>query len=758
MGNPRQRRRGGGARLASSLERLKRRKGPRRLPPDAGSAGPNGARLGAREPLFLVAACVLAAAAFAEYYAARVVTWAVMTDELQTTKLATSIAETGSLVPRIHGSYYGALSQLYPLLIAPFYGLLAPPAAATGAHVLNPILLASAAWPAYLLARSVAASRAAGYAAAVLTAFTPWLVLSTTLLTESAAYPAFVWAVFLCYRAVVSPSAARDVAAIFALLLAFLARTQFFVLALALPAVILVHELTFEASDTRGGSGSTRLRPGAKRAVVSHPVLLVAYVAGALGAGALALAGLLGRVVGNYAVPFRGDLLPPGILHSAALHFSYVVIGCGVLPFVLGVSWALVAVARPERREGNAFAVLLLVLVPLLTLEVTSFDLRFTPNAFVQDRYLFYLAPLFAVAAGAALVQRSDARLRAVVALAVGGTFAWLAGLASYDGDVIFWASPAAAFHPAVVSAAEWLHLSSPLFVRLAVVACALVAAALCVWPKVTRSTVVLSAATVIAAFGAFEAVYVFERFAEPVMTQVNSVARAPRDWIDAAVPSGRTVALVPSPLEQTTYWWEAEFWNKDVRRVLRVDGGPTFTPFPADDVSVDFAAGKLTGPQPAGFLVVSPNEARFHLVERAAHVADVTPLRLVRVARPYRLVWATRGVSADGWTAPHRDGVLRLYGTGRRVRRTISVVLSAPKEAPRPVTFRLEGGGSILHGSVDPGGARPPVQLAVCVPATGHSDVVLSPGEGARVPDGRVLALHFDEIRSPPAGSCDSG
>jgi hypothetical protein len=40
------------------------------------------------------------------------------------------------------------------------------------------------------------------------------------------------------------------------------------------------------------------------------------------------------------------------------------------------------------------------------------------------------------------------------------------------------------------------------------------------------------------------------------------------------------TVGLVPSPLEQPTCWWEAEFWNKDVKRVLRVDGGPTLRRF----------------------------------------------------------------------------------------------------------------------------------------------------------------------------------
>jgi hypothetical protein len=113
-----------------------------------------------RGPL-VVAGCVAVAGSLAADYSARVITWAVMTDELQTTKLATSIAETGSPIPHIHGTYYAALSQLYPLLIAPFYGLLTAPAAATAAHVLNGFLLASAAWPAYLLARSVTRSRVA---------------------------------------------------------------------------------------------------------------------------------------------------------------------------------------------------------------------------------------------------------------------------------------------------------------------------------------------------------------------------------------------------------------------------------------------------------------------------------------------------------------------------------------------------------------------------------------------------------------------
>jgi hypothetical protein len=713
--------------------------------------------LSRREAFLLVAGCVVAAGTYAAYYSVRATTWAVMTDELQITRLATSIAETGSPVPHIHGRYYGALSQLYPLLIAPFYGLMTAPAAATAAHALNAFLLASAAWPAYLLARSVTASRAAGCVAAAWTAFTPWLVLSTTLLTENAAYPAFVWAVYLCHRAVSAPAPGHDAAAIVGLLVAFVARTQLLVLAAVLPVALLCHELIFASSPFDGGSRWSRLRTAAGGAIRSHPVLLAAYAAGALGAAALAARGSLGRVVGNYTVPFSGDLLPPGIWRSAAAHLDHVVIGCGVLPFVLAVAWALTAVVRQERKEGHAFAWLLLLLVPLLTFEVASFDLRFTPNAFIQDRYLFYLAPLFAVAAGAALVQSTHAVLRASIAIAVGVVFACMAGFASYDDqNVIFWAAPAAAFDPALVTVAGWLHLSAEWLVRLATLALAVVAAALSTRRRRTRSGLALATATVIALFGAFEAGYVFEQFAEPVMTRVSN-RDVRRDWIDAAVPPGSSVALVPSPLTTPAYWWEAEFWNKDVERVLRVGDGPTFTPFPADDVSVDLATGKLTGPQPTTFLVVSRSETRFDLAE-ARRVAEAPPLRLVRVTRPYRLEWATRGVSADGWTTPDEDAALRFYGNGRRRRRAIVVTLSAPPEAARPVEFTLRGGGSIRRGGVDPGGARPPVRLSVCVPAGGYTDVALATRGGAKVPDGRLLALHFDRIETWTEGSCRSG
>jgi hypothetical protein len=667
-----------------------------------------------------------------------------MTDELQVVRLAESIAGRLSPVPHIHGAYYGALSQLYPLLLAPFFGTLSAPNAETAAHALNAVLLPSAAWPAFLLARSVTGSRRAALAAAVLTAFTPWLVLTSTLLTENVAYPAFVWAILLCHRTVAAPSARRDALALVGLLLAFFARTQLLVLAVAFPLVIVLHEL-----------GDAGARAGLRRAFVSHRPLAAVYALALAIAGVLLSVGSLGAIVGNYVVPFSGDLLPDGLWASAASHLVHVVVGCGVLPFVLAFAYVMVTLVRPDRKETHAFAALCVVVVPLLTLEVASFDLRFTPNGFNQDRYLFYLAPLLAVGAVGALVSRRPFAALSASAAAVFAVLAWLVlQFAAYDDEtIIFWASPAAAFHTALVTAGAWAHLPADLFLVLA--GAVLLAGTLALLSRAPSAALVAVTAAV-AALGVVQALYVFERYADPAMTRAQKIALG-RDWIDRAVPGGQSVALVPSPRDTAAYWWEAELWNKQADRVLRVDGGPTFSPFPAGDVSIDFRHGVLRGSQPSDFLVLSGSERRFQPHE-LRRVADAEALKLVRVERPYRLDWATRGVTPDGWTIAGRPATLRFYGHGISGRRRVVVVLAASSRAPLPLDFTLRGQGHERSGWVDPGGARPPVRLSLCVSAGGFVDLTLRTQGVVRIPDGRLVGLHLDRISSAPAGACVPG
>jgi hypothetical protein len=689
---------------------------------------------------------LLAAAGAAMFYAVRANTWAVMTDEAQVARLAISIGEELSLVPTIRGGYYGAHSQLYPLLLAPFYAALDAPTAAAAAHALNALLLVSAGVPAFLLARAVTGRNDAGYVAAALTAVTPWLVLSSTLLTENASYAAFTWSVFLCQRAMVRPSAQRDAAALAGLLLAFLARTQLVVLVLALPASVLLHAVGLSA---RAEPRFAAVRLGVVRALEEHRVLVRVYLAGAVGLLLAAAAGRLDAVMGNYAVPFGGDVLPPGFWSSAAAHFDQVAVGAGILPAVLSVSWLVTTAVHPDRKEAHAYAALLLVLVPLVTFEVTSFDVRFTPGQFIQDRYLLYLVPLFAVGCAAWLAQRTHTRLRALSAAGAALALVPLLLLAPEQDEIVFWAAPAAAFRPALSDASSWLGLSVVSFLQLATVAVVLVAIAL-TWLAPRLALVGVGMA--LAAFGAVQAGYVFDRFVEPTLVRSDVPER---DWIDEAVPGEPSVALLPGGAEGPNPWWEAEFWNKDVDRALRVDGRQTFTPFPIDDVSVDDVAGTLSGPQPSDYLVLARSETRLGFVE-AAQVATSATLRVVRVERPYRLSWTTRGLSSDGWTRARRRVTIRLFGHDTPVRRAVTVTLAASALSPRAFGFVLTGGGELVRGTVAPGGARPPVELTVCVPRAGHVDVRLRTYGSVRE-QGGVVSLHVQDLAVSDPWPCNA-
>jgi hypothetical protein len=692
----------------------------------------------------------MSAATLALVYAVKATHWAVMTDELQTAKLATSIAETLSPVPRIHGVYYGALSQLYPLLMAPFYGALSPPVAATAVHALNAFLLASAAVPAYLLARSVTDSRLAAIVAAALAAFTPWLVLASTLLTENAAYPAFVWSVLLCYRALVRPSAAADLAACGGLLLAFVARTQMIVLALALPIVIVAHELAFAVAHADAGARAVTLRRALSRTVAAHRALALVYSIGGTAAVLLAARSRLEAVVGTYGGVFHGRIVPAGLWHSAAIHLDHVATGIGIAPFVLATSWAFAAILRPDDRRGHAFAVLLIVLAPLLTLEATAFDLRFAGGQFEQDRYLFYVVPLFAVGAAAALVQRTHVPLRVALLGAATAAFIGLDGVSSYRKAVIFWASPVGAFHPSLVGLAHHLGLSAGAFVRLAALVVAAVIAAGLVFASRRLTLAVCGVA--MAAFGAFQAGWIFHRYVVPSLTVSATVAH--RGWIDAAAPSA-SVALVPSPWVPAVGWWEAEFWNKGVDRVLRVGHGPTYTPFPAERVNVDFAHGELRSHSQRNLLVLARGETRFGLAG-ARRLASTSALALVRVSRPYRLAWATHGAAADGWIATHRRATIRLFARNRPLRRVLRVTTTAPIPARAPHAFTFAAGRSHVRALLGPGG-RITVQLVACARARGLVDASVGAGFATSVGGGRMVALHLDKIETQPATKRDS-
>ena len=78
-----------------------------------------------RSRYFVDGASVVAVALFLGWVLSlattRVKNWFVMTDELYYERLAVSVAQTGSLLPRLHGELVSNVNQLYPVLISPLF-------------------------------------------------------------------------------------------------------------------------------------------------------------------------------------------------------------------------------------------------------------------------------------------------------------------------------------------------------------------------------------------------------------------------------------------------------------------------------------------------------------------------------------------------------------------------------------------------------------------------------------------------------------
>ena len=256
----------------------------------------------------------------AVWFSGRIRDWVVMTDELLYAKLATAIGETGSPLPELHGTTVSTINLLYPLLIAPLFGSMAPPAAFRAAHVVNAVVMASVVFPVYLLGRHVL-PRSWSFVVAGLSAVVPWMVLTGFLMTEAVAYPAVIWALLGIQRAMVIPNRRNDVLAVVAVGVAVLARTQFAALLLVLPLAIFGYEIGYAL--TAAGSARTwpKVLSGAKEAVRRHRPLAVLYAAGAAAVATVAVVGSVGGLLGAYSVTVgHGSVLPAEAWPAAARH------------------------------------------------------------------------------------------------------------------------------------------------------------------------------------------------------------------------------------------------------------------------------------------------------------------------------------------------------------------------------------------------------------------------------------------------------
>ena len=602
-------------------------------------------------------------------------------DEYMYSELGRSLAESGRPLVRGVEAHFPALLQ--PVLTAPLWLIDDVEVAYRLVQAFGAIAMSLAVPIAYLLARRVGLGRGVSVAAAAVSIAVPDLVYTGWLVAEPFAYPLVLGAVLAAVSALAAPRRRTQLLFVALAGLAMLGRAQFAVLPLCFVAAALVV-----------GVRERRLRALLREqalplALFALPLLLL------LARGKDAMLGIYSSPGDVTAGPFTlvqrmgPDLLV--LLYAA----GWVIVPGAIIGLVL-------AIARPRSTAELAFGAVTLVLLGALVLQTALFGAVDQ----VQERYVFYVVPLLAVAFGLN-GGRGFPHRRLHLVLVVG-----LLTL-SARFPLSEWAAADGKEHSAVLLGVARLEqlLGSPGAGSLAVagVAALLCVAALAATARPARGTPL--ALALAAATGA--ALWVGALTYDG--RNADNVARVylspERDWVDRA--GLRDVAVLRSMGSLRIDSLQL-FWNRSVNRVLLLPGADVLDPFANDRLAIAADGALLLAGRPVRTpLLVDDYNVTVRL-SGAAKVASSPIHTLWRPEGTPRLAMYVLGRYHDGWLAS--AGGINLWPEPgeRRLAGEFSMRLTAPVKSGR-VTMRFDlPDGSRKRVVLEPGVAQV-VRIAAC-------------------------------------------
>jgi hypothetical protein len=609
-------------------------------------------------------------------------------DEYWYAELARSLADTGR--PAIRGAVVIFPSLLQPILTAPAWLANDVWVSYRLTQAIGAVAMSLVAVPVFLLARRLGLGRVAALGAAAFSLAVPDLLFASWVMAEPFAYPLFVASVLAGVTAIASPC--RRTALLFLLLagLTAFARIQFVVLPICfLAAVVLV------------GLRERRLRAAIREQAVVLGVL------GALGA-AVAVVGF-DRALGQYGKVLDERANPVELAERVGLNSLVLAYSSGwilVPGALLGLAFAL---GRPRSRAELAFGALLLTIAPALLLEASlGGDVDRA-----QERYVFYLLPLVAVAFCAYASRGWPAKtyfaLLVSVLIAVSAQVP-LAGFTAAEGKS---QSPflLAAFR---LEEAVGSPGSGSLLIAAAAAAFGVVSILLATRPTVA-TPVVLALALAACGAASIAAVAYDTRNSESVRA-----AFLPDElsWVDRTGVGDVTLVRAPDGLR--TEAMEQLFWNRSVKRVVLLPG--------AEDV--DFHSSRRLTVTPDGRLlergrgltgpVLVDGYGGTITLDGAERLARSQSFSLWRPQGPARLSLYLAGRYSDGWLS----GVGRMYlwpgAPGGPIGRRVSLTLTAPAASDGMTIRFTEPGKRAREVRLEPG--RPEtVTFDVCSRAAWH-------------------------------------
>ncbi len=618
----------------------------------------------------------------------------IMGDELLYSSLAKSFSEHREMVFR---QQPWPFLSIYPAVVSPAWLFGSMESTYSALKVMNVALMSVVAVPAYLWSRRLV-SPVYAVVFVVLVLLMPSFVFVNEVMTESLAFPVMMFAFLAVALALERPTSARQGLALVAVALACATRLQAFVLFAAVPLAILLKA----ALDARAAPPPSFVRFLAReiaRYAVALGVLVgsgLAYVAYKLVRGESVT-----ELFGQYSGIVQGGYSLGGVARWSVLHVAELSYSTGLVPVSAFIVLAGLACRRnsPTGPAERAFLAVTVAATSCLVVQVAAFASRYSLR--IEERNLFYLAPLFLLA----LVMWLDRGLPRPAGLTATAAIvpAALLVVLPLEGLLnVSIASDTFAFVPLLRAA---IHLGSETDMRILLGLGAILVAV--VFVSLPRRLAVYAIPLGIAAFSAVSSYSVLETARTQALNALAAQGVPPKDvnWVDDAVGTDAHVVFVNTiPFQNNPHTlWQAEFWNKSIEAT--VDLVKPHHIILGRRGRVDPRTGRIVTNDP--YLSGSVRGARYAVAPATVELAGKviakpgSQLVLYSVDPPLRLVRSATGFFADGWTGG--DMALTQYATpdqrgGRLEMRLLRpTLISEGRVEPARATLEL---GSLRIGT----------------------------------------------------------
>jgi hypothetical protein len=685
-------------------------------------------------------------------------------DEEQYRHFARQVARSFSLLWDMDPTYGRGVQRLHLALMALPMMFFANPTAFVLAHLLFVAVYASAAIPAWLIARGCGLGPYQALVPAALAVLTPWAVVTTSFLAEPVGYGVFGWACWGIWRAATRPSIGADVLAVVLLALALLSRTGFLLFLPVLPAVGVLQAWRYDTGTDPLGQRLRRLPLAALRRQPLSVGIGVLGVLVFLLAWLQVLPGGPKRFTGRY-----NTALPPLWLMASKWRsfLSRIDAGTGFILFTAAIPWLFARVARPRDPAVHAFAWTALGAIAAVLLSLVGGP--------ADERYVMFVAFPVVLAGCLALMRRELGPVMVLIggaaAFALFFTPGWKLndtsdfGYFGFPVDTFMWRVVLTKLHNAASSVDP--RTSGGLLLAAGLLGLALIA-----WRRRRWLPYALVPAALfqLAATG-----YALNKHVNTVGAHHGPGNHA-HAWVDTHVPRDEDVGMLAVSRGLTgdynVVYREIQYWNTTIHDVVKINSPITL--FPSADVPYEFGTraieagldvntGKVTwdGPWPFPRYLVIPQPPLsvvldWHDVAQASYV----PAKLVHVDGPLQARTTLAGVTPSGFTDPSTPAEIKAYAAARPRTQCVFADLLAPQAADPKPGLKLgyvvsDGKRTIGRGTV-PAGRLKRVYMPVHFGGAVSKSFQIRTSGKISAPDDAKLGLQVGNYEAKPS-ACPS-